>query len=184
MTDKLNKIEPWTILSSQELCKTKFFRLRDDKCEMPNKHIVPNYYVIEWKPWCNVVALTENGEMILIEQYRHAAGKVCIEIPGGQIDHGSPIDAIKRELLEETGYSSDEVTHVGTHYPNPAMLTNQLHTFVAKNCRKTSDLKLDEFEDIRVFTLPVKTAYALIDAGKIDHSLIIASMYLAQKYLT
>lgn len=184
MNDKLNKIEPWKILSSQELCKTKFFRLREDKCEMPNKNIVPHYYVIEWKPWCNVVAIDSMGDMILIEQYRHAASKVCIEIPGGQIDHGSPIDAVKRELLEETGYTSDDITHVGTHYPNPAMLNNQLHTFVAKNCRKISDLKLDEFEDIKVFTLSVKSAYALVEEGKIDHSLIIASMYLAKKHLT
>lgn len=179
-----DQIESWKILSSKELCKTNFFRLREDRCEMPSGRIVPNYYVVEWKPWCNVVALTENGEMILIEQYRHAAGKVCFEIPGGQIDQGMPIDAIKRELLEETGYTSDNFIHVGSHYTNPAILNNQLHTFVAKNCRKVATPKLDEFEDIRVFTVPVTAAYKLVEEGKIDHSLIIASLFLAKSRLT
>ncbi len=151
---------------------------------MPSQKIVPNYYVMEWKPWCNIVAVTASREIILIEQYRHAGGKTFIEIPGGTVDSGSPLECAKRELREETGYTSDEFRFVGAHFPNPAILSNELHTYIALNCRKVGEPQLDEFEDIRVFTTPLEDAYKMLSDGKISHSLVMVSLYMAKSHLT
>lgn len=182
----MSEIKKWKTLNSEELCKTPFFRLRKDRCELPNNKIMPNYYVMEWLPWVNIVALTSEKEIILIEQYRHGGGNISVEIPGGSMDPNpgeTPLIAAKRELLEETGYSTDQFKLIGSHKPNPAIQDNELHTFLALNCKLVSAPHPDPFEFIRVFTSPIKTTFRMIERGEINHSLIIASLYMAKKHL-
>ncbi len=179
-------IRPWKVLGSQELFRAGFFTLRSDRCELPDGRAMPNYYVFEFKDWVNVVALTPRNEMILVEQYRHACGEVAIEIPGGTSDHGEEEkyeQAAARELLEETGYEAKRFIYLGRHRPNPAMQNNWMHSFLALDCEKVADQNLDMFEDIRVLRVPVKEAYQMIFDLKINHSIVITSMILAQPHL-
>ena len=98
-----NNLE-WTLLGSTYIHKGPWATLRADKCEMPDGRIVDEYYVLEYPNWVNAVALTEDGKVLMVRQYRHAAGVVSLEIPGGVIDGDEqPEDAMRRELLEETG---------------------------------------------------------------------------------
>ncbi len=176
----------WTALSSTELFKSPFFRMRSDALQFPDGRIMSKYYVFEFSDWVNIIPITKTGEVVLIRQYRHAAGTVMIEIPGGAVDcrfNEEPEAAGIRELAEETGYVPEKVELIGWHNPNPAMLNNKLWTYLAQGCELKQAQKLDEFEDIEVFTASVDELLEMVANGQIKHSLILASLFLALKHL-
>src|ERR1700679_1313608 len=111
----------WKTLKSQILFQSGIFRLRSDECELPDGRVMPRYYVFEFPDWVNVVPVTPNGQMILLKQHRHGAERDFLEIPGGSTHPGQnedPREAAARELLEETGYQSQNWIACGSHYPN------------------------------------------------------------------
>lgn len=172
----------WKTLTTKEIFKTSFFKFRMDSCELPDGRVMPHYYVMEFPDWANVVPVTDDGRIVLVEQYRHARGEVCLEIPGGSTDPHTkedPKKAAMRELLEETGYVPDDVRLVGVHSPNPAMQNNKMHTYIAFGCKKMQEPDLDPFEDIRVVTASVPEVIEMIFNGKIDHTIVVASLLYA-----
>ena len=174
--------KPWRTLNTEEIFKSKMFSLRVDRCRLPDGREMPRYYVIDFPDWVNIVPVTEHGEIVLVEQYRHATQEYTLEIPGGSTDpncNEPPESAAIRELAEETGYVSEEVHFVGSQAPNPALQSNLAHTFVALNCKKTKELHLDPFEDIHVVTKPISEVYDLIFQGKMRHSIIVAALFMA-----
>ena len=92
----------WKKLSSEYLFKESWFTVRKDKCEKPDGKIVDPYYVFEFPEWATAFPITEEGKVILVKQYRHALGEVCIELPGGCVDASdkSTEFAIRREFLD------------------------------------------------------------------------------------
>jgi 8-oxo-dGTP pyrophosphatase MutT (NUDIX family) len=106
----------WKTIFSEYLFKDNWFKVRREKCETPTGKIVEPYYVYEFTPWVGALAITSEGKVILIKQYRHAIGEICIEIPGGCVDEtdSNIADAAHRELLEETGYSFDSIEFLGS----------------------------------------------------------------------
>jgi len=171
----------WKVLNSTELLKAAFFRLRSDKCELPDGRVMPRYYVMEFPDWVNVVPVTSDGRMILVRQHRHATESDYLEIPGGST-HGpseDPRAAGERELLEETGYRGTEWISCGYHNPNPALQNNRMHTFLALGCEKVAEPSLDPFEDLVVVHMPVEEALREWWSGGFKHSLIAASIALA-----
>jgi 8-oxo-dGTP pyrophosphatase MutT (NUDIX family) len=172
----------WRTLSSDEIFKTSIFRFRSDRCELPDGRVMPRYFVMEFPDWVNVVPVTDDGQIVLVEQYRHAANEICIEIPGGSTDHTKREDpklAAERELVEETGYTSSDVQFLAAHRPNPAMQNNLMHTYIARGCRATHEQNLDPFEIIRAFTVPIPEVVEMIFNGKINHSIVVASLLYA-----
>lgn len=143
---------------------------------------MPNYYVVNFLDWVQVLALDKYENVILVDQYRYPGQGNFLELPGGTTNtiEEDPLTAAKRELLEETGYESENWVQVGSHYPNPALQTNLCHIFVAKNCVKTSELNLDPFEEIEVRKMPLaEFEKALVESPK-KHALMLASMYLVK----
>jgi ADP-ribose pyrophosphatase len=176
----------WVKISSHELLKTGFFRLRVDEARLPSGKICLNYYVMDFSDWVNIVALTKDRQMILIKQFRYAIEELCIETPGGAIDprHSeTPEEAAKRELIEETGFVPGKMKLLSEALPNPAIQSNKLWIYLALDCEKKEEQKLDAFEDIEVFTLPIQDALKMVQEGKITHALVIASIHLALPYL-
>lgn len=142
---------------------------------------MPRYYVMEFVDWVNVVPITADGQIVMIEQYRHGGGETFLEIPGGST-HGPDEDpkiAWARELEEETGYTSKTWIYCGYHFPNPALQTNKMHTFLAVDCVKTAEPELDPFEDLSVHLYPIEEVHRKWEAGEIRHSLISNSLSLA-----
>jgi 8-oxo-dGTP pyrophosphatase MutT (NUDIX family) len=174
--------DAWEILESDELYRNPYFVFRKDTCALPNARIMPAYYVWELVDWVNVIALTPDHRLILVNQYRHAAGKRFYEFPGGTTDPGrdeNPEEAARRELLEETGYASKRLQYLGMHYPNPGLQDNRLHVYLAADCEQVCEQKLDTFEDIVVELVDVQQLLQVIEQGYPMHSLMMASLTLA-----
>jgi ADP-ribose pyrophosphatase len=141
--------------------------------------------VLEAKSWVNIVPVTPQNQVLMVRQFRYGIGQETLEFPAGAIEDGqTPLDAVKRELLEETGGLGSAIEAVGTTHPNPAFLNNSCYHFVAKDVEVARGQSLDEFEEIEVLTFPADTIDRMIAEGKITHSLSIAAWYFYQRSLT
>lgn len=180
---KDDKSKNWKLIDRWEIFKNRFLRIRVDRCELPDGRVMPNYFVLDFSDWVQVVALDTEGNMIMVRQYRHGVEQSILEIPGGTTDPGDdedPMEAAKRELLEETGYESQEWLVIGKHAPNPALMSNHMHVYLALNCKKVAEQNLDPFEDIDVEVHPVQKVYELAESGKINHALVVTGLALAK----
>ncbi len=168
----------WKILSTEYVHKGPWATLRSDRCEMPDGTIVPGYFVLEYPNWVNAVAITEDNKVLIVKQYRHAAGIVATEIPGGVIDEGEqPQDAVRRELLEETGYRFDDIELLATIYPNPATANNVTYLYLARGGKKVAGQALDEHEEIIVEELTIQEAKQLLMENKITQALHCTALF-------
>ncbi len=134
------------------------------------------FSVIEAVDWVNVIALTPDDEVVLIRQYRVGIETVCLEIPGGMVDPGEDArTAAARELVEETGYTSETWQLLGTVSPNPAIQNNYLHSYLALDARKTHNQKLEGSEVVTVETVPLATVTKILRRGEIEHALVVSA---------
>ncbi|MCY1519876.1 Methanol dehydrogenase activator [compost metagenome] len=171
-------IEKWQKLASKYLVKEKWATLRVDTCKIQGGKVKDDYYVLEYPNWVNAVALTESGKLILVRQYRHAADIISLEIPGGVIDDGeTPLEAIQRELIEETGYSFSSCELIATLYPNPATSTNKTFTYLLMGGIKSHAQQLDEHEILNVEEYTIDEVKQLLKENKIDQALHVAALH-------
>ena len=172
-------IRPWKILESNYLRSN----VRVDKCETSNGKIIESL-ILEYGTWVTIVALTKQQEVLLIKQYRHGAQKILWELPGGAVDKGEePIHAAKRELLEETGYSSDIIIEVGRVSPNPASHTNLMYAYLALDAQKVGNQTLDEIEEIEVYPIPLDEVILMVKNGGLLQSLHVSALFFALYHL-
>ena len=176
----MNKNLTWKLLSSTYIHKGPWATLRSDKCEMPGGHIVEDYYVLEYSNWVNAVAITEDNKILMVNQYRHAAEIVSLEIPGGVIDAGeSPVQALRRELLEETGYQFDDFEPLCTVYANPSTANNHTYCYLARGGKKVQEQSLDDQEEIIVETYTIAEIKQLLAQNKIAQALHCTGLFYA-----
>lgn len=173
-------ITPWKILESRHLHE----HVRIDKCELPDGRVIDGF-VIEYGDWVNVVALTRDGQVVLVRQYRHGAQKVILELPGGVMDSedDSPLEAARRELLEETGYASENFIQIGCVYPNPANQTNRIYFFLVLDARKVGSQSLDETEEIEVVLKSLEEVIAMAKNGELLQSMQVSAVFFTLAYL-
>jgi ADP-ribose pyrophosphatase YjhB (NUDIX family) len=173
-------MKPWTKLDSTTLVSDRWMRLRADRCVLANGELIEPYYVMEEPDWIHVVPVHDDGRMVLVHQYRHAAAITSIEFPGGIIDAGeSPADAASRELLEETGFQARDWQRLASFFANPGRQTNRVHVFMARGLTRTAEQNLDTTEDIACSDATVNELKTMIADGRFSHGLNIASFYLA-----
>ena len=160
-----------------------YLRLRQERCILPNGVTIPTYNIIEEDDIVMAFALTEAEEVLLVEQYKHGIGEVCLTLPGGFCEAENPLDDIQRELQEETGYRSDDWQHIGSYIKDPSRNPNRSHLFLAKNAHQTGEQALEPTEIITVQTLPLSEMEQAIRDGRITSTHSIAAIYSAMLHL-
>jgi ADP-ribose pyrophosphatase len=171
----------WEVLSSEYLTKhPPYFVSRKDVCKKPDGTLIPAYYVVELPPSVVVVALLENEKVLLIEQYRHPVSGISIELPGGFVDEGErPLDAAKREMLEETGYIFSDYEYLGRIAANPGVLNNFTHMFLARNIKAVQAQQLERSEEITTKIYTIAELFKLLQSNEVIQSLHATACFYA-----
>lgn len=169
----------WPIISRNPSREDhRVFSVRKHVAENPRSGARRTFHVIDSPAWINVIALTENGDVLLVKQFRHGTEEVTTEIPGGLVDPGeNPLQAAKRELLEETGYVAELWEQLGVLEPNPAIQSNKCFVFLASKAQKVAPLAMDDGEHIEVIRRKLNEIPKMIRKGEIAHSLVIAAFF-------
>ena len=168
----------WRVLSSTYVIDSPYMRLRKDDLELPNGTIVRDYYVRESRGFVIVLAVTPDNKAVLVEQYRYGNDSIVTELPAGTIDGGEdPQVCARRELEEETGYSSDDWELVLQTATEPVRSDSVMHCYVARNATLTSKQSLDETEHIEVRLVPLENLRMMLRNGEVQSSHSIAAAY-------
>ena len=178
------RLRPWRILSSAYRLETPFLRLRADRVELPSGQIVDEYFVRESRGFAIVFALTPDGRVILVRQYKHGIAGVVTELPAGAIDPDeTPHACAARELAEETGYTGSAPELVRTFLTDPTSSDSRFHLFVVRDARRTHEPALDLTEEIDVELASVDAVRAMVYDGIIASGSQVAATLIALAFL-
>src|SRR6185369_17275795 len=172
-------IKPWKKIGSAPLGDFKVFTLRTDRKISPRTQTEFDFFVIDCPNWVNIIAVTPDEQLVMVEQYRHGSNTIELEIPGGVMDphETSPVATGVRELREETGYEGQNARMLGKILPNPAIQSNTCYTVLIENCRNLHPVQFDHGEDLITRLVPVADIPRLLAEEKIQHSLVVVALY-------
>jgi 8-oxo-dGTP pyrophosphatase MutT (NUDIX family) len=172
-------IQPWKKIGSKPSGNYKIFSIRTDIRVSPRTGREHEFYIIESGSWVNVVAITTDNQLVMIEQYRPGTDTIELEIPGGMVDKTdpSPLAGGVRELREETGYEGEGARIIGEILPNPALMGNVCYTVLVTNCQPKHPVQWDSGEDIITRLVPVAEIPKLVSSGRVRHSLVAVALY-------
>jgi ADP-ribose pyrophosphatase len=176
----------WAPLRRRELMRCPVFTVTERENEGPGGR-KGRFVVLEASDWATVVPLVrEGGEdfFLMVRQYRHGSGELSVEFPGGVVERGEdPAAAAARELEEETGYRAESIRLAGKVSPNPAIMANRFHVFLAEGLSRSGNVELDEHEVIDSFLVPVGEVRAAMGTGQYSHALMATALFLADRLL-
>jgi ADP-ribose pyrophosphatase len=151
------------------------FKTRFDRMKNPLSGAILKRLVLESVDWVNMVALTPEGQSVMVRQYRFGVGYSTLETPGGMVDAGEDsLTAAKRELLEETGYASDTWHYLGAVEPNPAIHNHLCHHWLAENAQQVQPPEPGAGEVIDVVTMTESDIKSAVAAGELRHALALS----------
>lgn len=171
----------WRVTRSESVLKDRWIDVRADHCITPDGSEISPYYVLSYPDWVHIVCLTEAGLLVLVRQYRHAAGEAFLELPGGGADgrDGDIEQAARRELLEETGYAAPRWQLITSLYPNPATHTNRVHFFLALDASYQRQPELDVGEaGLSVELMDIPAVLQGLRSGLLGHAMHASGLLL------
>gem|GEM_PF-39388 len=176
----------WDVLHDETILEATIFRMKRSRRRSSDGREA-DYFMLETGDWVNVVALTTNEAgvecFIMVRQFRHGSMRVSLEFPGGLVDPGElPLEAITRELTEETGYVGDRFEEIGSVNPNPALMGNRCYTYLVRDCRYAKNQNLDANEIIDVELVPVTELLSGSRNDEFDHALMHVALGFFRDY--
>jgi 8-oxo-dGTP pyrophosphatase MutT (NUDIX family) len=169
---------PWEALDQEYLFRRPpWLVLRQQRFRLPSGREIADYWICEFPPWTNVVAVTASDEIVLVRQYRPGIGAVHYELPAGVVEEGEALEAAaRRELLEETGFGGGRWSLLASLSANPALQNNMITTFLAEGVERAHQPSPELTEDLRVHLVKVGDAVSLIDSGDMIQALHVAPL--------
>ena len=169
---------PWECFDQEYLFRRPpWLVLRQQRFRLPTGREIANYWISEYPPWVNVVAVTAKDELVFVRQFRPGIAAVHYELPAGVVEEGEAIEAAaKRELLEETGFGGGRWSLLANLSANPALQNNMTTTFLAEGVELTRPPAPEQTEDLRVHLIKVGDAAAIIDCGDLIQALHAAPL--------
>ncbi|MBN2811606.1 NUDIX hydrolase [Treponema zuelzerae] len=172
----------WKPVSTAKAFSTRVFEVHEIESLSPDNQ-KGTYYTLHASDWVIVVpSLSIKGteaSFIMVEQWRHGTSARSIEFPGGVIDPGeTPEQAAHRELAEETGYIARSMTHLASISPNPAIMDNYCHIFLAEDLQDTKERDLDEDEYVACTVMTESEVLKKMGKNPFNHGLMLAALFL------
>lgn len=179
------KVQRWKVLESEQVFETPYMRVRRDTCQLPDRTVIDDYFVIERSDVVGIIPITEDNRVVLNRQYKHGISEIVLEIPAGMVDEGeTPEEAARRELEEETGYKAQELIPVASLIASPTSENNRFHVFVAPGVTPTGSKDVTTSREVIENELvPLSQLEQLVRTGKINVIWSIAAIHAAQPYI-
>lgn len=157
--------EIWAISQERQIINHPYVQLVYQSVELPGGRTIPDWPIIKTRDYVNAIVLNGQGQVMILEGYKHGLGRSSWQVLGGYLEPGeNPLEAVKRELLEETGYHSDEWLFLGSHVVDANRFVGQGHFFLARNARQIAEPTYDDLEQISLrWETPQEVRQALFD---------------------
>lgn len=171
----------WQVLRSKVLLDRRpWLQVIEQDVQLANGHILEGYLLAQTREYAVTFALTDDGHVPLVQQYKHGPGRLCYDLPAGYLDaNEEPLTAAQRELLEETGYVSDDWQHLGSVVLDPNRSDARAHMFLARGAKKVSTPRLDDTEDLVTLSLTPAQPLAMVRSGEMDSIAGVTCLLLA-----
>ena len=172
----------WEEIRCEHIVQDKWIDFRRSAYRFPDGREFEPFYSYSRRDYVVIVATDEDGNYLCVRQFRQGIGEVTTEFPAGGIERISAEDALeaaRRELMEETGYESDEWEHLLTIPSNATIADNYAYIFTAKNCRKVAEQSLDETECLNVILHTADEIEKLVHGGDFKQAMHVTAWLLS-----